>query len=71
MHHETSTAAGLGERPADPWALLTGGSVAIVAGLSADLLRLGVHGARRAIATRSGRRHGAACDWQQPCTSHR
>lgn len=71
MHPQTPVLAGLNERPADPWTLLTGGSVAIVAGFIADLLRLGVHVARQMVAAGSGRRHDASCDWQRPCTSHR
>jgi hypothetical protein len=71
MHVETSAVAGLDDRPVDPWTLLTGGSITIVAGLSADLLRLGVHQARRLLAGRSARRHGETCDWQRPCTSSR
>jgi len=50
------------DRSVDPWAVLTGGSVVIVAGFMADLLRLGVHAARRAIAAPAARR---------PCTSSR
>ncbi len=57
MHAETlSVAHRAGGRSVDPWALLTGGSVGIVAGFVADLLRLGLHQARQALAGRSGRR---------------
>jgi galactose mutarotase-like enzyme len=50
-------------RPVDTWHLLTGGSVAIVAGLGADLLRLGVHEARRLLGAR-----GVSHDWHPPST---
>jgi hypothetical protein len=71
MQSETSTVVGLSDRPVDPWALLTGGSVAVVAGFIADLLRLGAHEARRMIATPAARQHGESCDWQRPCPSNR
>ncbi len=71
MHSEPSAVAGLGDWPVDPWALLTGGSVAIVAGFITDLLRLGAHQARRMMAAPAARRQGESCDWQRPCTSHR
>ena len=35
----------------DPWLLLTGASARIVAGFAADLLRLGLHAARRRLAS--------------------
>jgi hypothetical protein len=71
MHSETSAVAALGDRPVDPWALLTGGSITLVAGFITDLLRLAVHEARRLIAAPAARRHGESCDWQRPCTSNR
>ena len=36
-------------RSVDPWLLLTGGSVGLMAGLVADLLRMGLHRARTAL----------------------
>lgn len=33
----------------DPWLLLTGGSVGLMAGLAAELLRRGLHRARAAL----------------------
>jgi hypothetical protein len=33
----------------NPWLLLTGGSVGLLAGLAADLLRMGLHRARGAL----------------------
>jgi hypothetical protein len=53
-------------RPVDSWAVLTGRSVGIVAGFAIDLVRLGVHSARRALSARSANPHwpcpGGPCD---------
>lgn len=38
------------DRAVDPWLLITGGSFGLVAGIAADLLRMGLHNARRARA---------------------
>jgi hypothetical protein len=38
-----------GARSVSPWMLLTGGSVSLFAGFAADLLRMGLHGARNAL----------------------
>lgn len=71
MHTESNAVAGTDDRPADPWALLSGSSVTIVAALCADLLRLGVHEARRVIGARTRRRHAGTGDWHRPCTGNR
>lgn len=54
------------DRPVDPWTILAGDSVGIVAGFGVDLLRLGAHRARRAWAARTRRARVAACGWQRP-----
>lgn len=68
MHTESASLARQQGRPVDPWALLTGGSVGIVIGFAADLLRLVVHQARQALAARSGNER-AARGWRcaGPC----
>lgn len=58
VHHSLS--ARPAERDVDPWLLLTGGSVGLVAGLAADLLRLGLSRARATLAAGRG----------QPCSGH-
>ena len=64
MHTESASLAPLDDRPADAWAILAGGSVGIVLGFGADLLRLGIHEARQALGARHrGRR--VARGW--PC----
>jgi hypothetical protein len=50
MHTRSLTAVPPAGRAVDPWTLLTGGSVGLVAGFAADLLRLGLHAAKRALA---------------------
>lgn len=47
----------------DAWTLLTGASAAIVAGFAIDLVRLGVHETRRALASSGGvrRRQCTTC----------
>jgi hypothetical protein len=52
MHTETASLSHQDNRPADPWALLAGGSVGIVLGFGVDLLRLGIHEVRQALAAR-------------------
>jgi hypothetical protein len=49
MHTRSSTFVAPAERAVDPWTLLTGGSVGLVAGFAADLLRLGLHTAKRTL----------------------
>jgi hypothetical protein len=49
MPAHTTSHARDATRPVDPWLLLTGGSVGLVAGLAADLLRMGLHRARSAL----------------------
>jgi hypothetical protein len=65
MHTEPLSLAHLEDRPVDPWAFMAGGSVPIVVGFGIDLLRLGVHQARRALAGRSSSRRVATRGW--PC----
>jgi hypothetical protein len=67
MHTETpSFALHQGGLSVGPWALLTGGSVSIVAGFGVDLLRFGLHQVRQALAGRSNRRGVAMRQWQCP-----
>jgi hypothetical protein len=66
MHAEAPSLARRDDRPADPWALLTGGSAGIVVGFAVDLLRLGVHEARQALATRSKGERIATRGWRCP-----
>lgn len=68
MHTESSSLALPVDRPVDPWAFLTGGSVGIVVGFGFDLLRLGVHEARQALTGRSGSQGVATRGWQCPGT---
>ena len=65
MHIETASLSHQNDLPADPWALLVGGSVGIVLGFGVDLLRLGIHEVRRALAARRGARRVATRGW--PC----
>jgi hypothetical protein len=67
MNTETLSIARRDDRSVDPWTLLTGGSVGIVAGFGVDLLRLGLHASKRAIA--GGTRSGAARRWPCPACS--
>jgi hypothetical protein len=64
MHTRSFTIVEPAGRAVDPWSLLTGGSVGWVAGFAADLLRLGLHGARHALA--SGRATPASSAWRCP-----
>ena len=52
--------------PVDPWMLLTGRSLGIVAGFGVDLVRLGIHASKQAIAART--RSIAARRWPCPGT---
>lgn len=63
MHTESPSLAYQEARPLDPWIFLSGGSVGIVIGFGVDLLRLGVHHARHALAARSSGRRGATRGW--------
>ena len=65
MHTQSASLAPQAGRPADPWAILAGGSVGIVIGFGIDLLRLGVHEARLAIAARPAAKRVATRGW--PC----
>ena len=66
MHTETASLTHQDDRPVDPWAFLTGGSVGIVVGFGVDLLRLGVHEARHALAARPGVKRVAPRGWLCP-----
>jgi hypothetical protein len=71
MHTESPSLAQLDERverPVDPWAVLAGGSVGIVAGFGVDLFRLGLHEVRQALAARSRSQRVGTCRWQCPGT---
>jgi hypothetical protein len=59
MHTETASLNHQDDRPVDPWALLTGASVGIVLGFGVDLLRLGIHEVRQALAAHHRVRRGA------------
>jgi len=65
MHIETASRFRQDDLPADPWAVLAGGSVGIVLGFGVDLLRLGVHDVRQALAARRGVQRVATRGW--PC----
>lgn len=69
MHAESPSLAGRDDRPWDPWTVLTGGSVGLVVGFGIDLLRLGIHQARRALSARSTSRRLATRGWRchGPC----
>lgn len=66
MHTETPSLAHLDDQLVGPWALLTGGSVGIVVGFGVDLVRLGVHEVRRALAARSCSQRVATRGWHCP-----
>jgi hypothetical protein len=66
MHTQTASPAVLQDRPVDPWALLTGGSLGHFIGFAVDLLRLGVHQLRQSRVARAGSRHVATRSW--PCS---
>ena len=66
MHTESLSLAHQDDRPVDPWAFLAGSSVGIVLGFGVDLLRLGVHEARRAFAAGSGVQRIATSGWRRP-----
>lgn len=66
MHTQSASIAHQDDRPADPWAILAGGSVGIVIGFGVDLLRLGVHEARLALSARPAVGRVAARGWQCP-----
>jgi len=66
MHAESPSLAHQIDRPVDPWAMLVGGSVGIVVGFGVDLLRLGVHEARQALAARARNQRGATRGWRCP-----
>ena len=68
MHTETASHTHQDDRPVDPWAFLAGGSVGIVVGFAVDLLRLGVHEARQALAARSRNERVATRGWRCPRT---
>jgi hypothetical protein len=68
MHTETASHTHQDDWPVDPWAFLAGGSVGIVVGFAVDLLRLGVHEARQALAARSGNERVATRGWRCPGT---
>lgn len=50
MNAEAASGTARASRQVDAWTLLTGGSAALVVGFGIDLLRLGLHKARRARA---------------------
>jgi hypothetical protein len=60
MQAHSSLSVRPAERGVDPWLLLTGGSVGLVAGLAADLWRMGLCRARATLAAGRG----------QPCSGH-
>jgi len=66
MHAQTQSVAQPNDVPVDAWAVLTGGSFAIVAGLFVDLLRLAVHQLRQALGAHDGRGPVQTRDWQRP-----
>jgi hypothetical protein len=68
MHTETASLTHQDDRSVDPWALLAGGSVGIVVGFAIDLLRLGVHAARQALAARSRSERVPTRGWRCPGT---
>jgi hypothetical protein len=49
------------ERGVDPWLLLTGGSVGLVAGMAADLLRMGLYQARALLQARRAEHCPGGC----------
>lgn len=65
MNIESASLARPEHRPADAWAILAGSSVGIVIGFGVDLLRLGAHGAKRALAARPGVKRVPTRRW--PC----
>jgi hypothetical protein len=67
MHTRSASLTHQDDRPADPWALLDGGSVGIVMGFGVDLFRLGIHEARQALAARHRVRR-VARGWPCPGT---
>jgi hypothetical protein len=69
MHTQTASPALLDDRPVDPWALLTGGSLGLVIGFAVDLLRLGAHQLRQSRATRASSPRIAMRSWRcsRPC----
>jgi hypothetical protein len=68
MHADSTRLPAPAGRTPDAWTLLTGGSVALVAGFGGDLLRLGLHRAGRARAAMAAwqRRPMAARGWRCP-----
>jgi hypothetical protein len=66
MHTESPSFAYQDARSVDPWVLLTGGSVGIVVGFGVDLLRLGIHETRQALAARSSSQRVATRGWHRP-----
>jgi hypothetical protein len=68
MHTESPSLAYQDDRPVDPWAFLAGGSVGIVVGFGVDLLRLGVHEARRSLAGSARSQRVATRGWRCPGT---
>lgn len=69
MHTESPLLARQESRAVDPWAFMVGGSVGIVIGFGADLLRLGAYRAKQALARRHAGQRGAGGGWpcRQPC----
>ena len=75
MHAQTRTRTQFVERHGeisviDPWTLITGASARIVAGFAADLLRLGLHSARRRFAARRAAGPGASGSVHWRCPRH-
>ena len=52
MHTLPTTPLRSAARGVDPWLLVTGGSVGLMAGMAADLLRMGLYQARAALQAR-------------------
>ena len=67
-HAQALAAATVGDRPVDPWILLTGGSAGIVAGFAADLWRLGVSAARSRLVRQPTSERSATPGW--PSCNH-
>jgi hypothetical protein len=65
MHNDSTLATAADGPVLGPWSVLEGGSVGIVLGFGIDLVRLGLHSARRTLAARPP----TPCGWhrQRPC----
>jgi hypothetical protein len=63
MYIDSTLAADVDRPAAGPWSVLEGGSVGIVLGFGIDLVRLGLHSARRTLAARPS----APSGWPRQC----